>query len=63
MTTSITRSAHTMSLLDGEVVDFAFLDAAADELAGEDIDDRVRLERDAAPRGAQVGDVPAPESA
>ena len=47
--------------LDGEVVDFAFLDAAADELAGEDIDDRVRLERDTTPRGAQVGDVPAPD--
>lgn len=44
---------------DSEVVDLAFLDAAGDKLAG-DVDDRVRLERDPAPRGAQVGDVPAP---
>ncbi len=38
--------------LHGEVVALAFLDAPAHDLAGVDVDDRVRLERDTSPRGA-----------
>ncbi len=47
--------------LDREIVDLTVLHSPADELAGVDVDDRVRLERASAPGGAQIGDVPRPD--